>query len=395
MRSSVAYVALVLCLALWASRAQAAPFYDDGAGNGCVKCHNGFQGGNGPLHFQHRTQLGITTCNLCHPSGGGTTPVRTYTSGPGGGFGCAGCHGQDHGETSPNSGQPKASAYGLRQAHVNRGVTSCGTSGCHQPGALGHSDPFPAPLGEHVAPPYYDPIFSSLMNSCSSADEDMPLDADPVGLDNDGDGLVDAADPECAAESTTTTTTSTTTTTTTIFACGPAPAVDCMAPGKAVVLVNEKTPGKQKLKVVLSKLEAALAPSDFGDPVTGTTGYKVCLYDGADRLAGEYTVARAGDLCGSLSCWSTLSDKGYKYTDKSSAADGIAKMRLTGGAPGKGKLQILGKNAASTLPTGVAGSLQDELRATVQVRTSDASCFGTRLGQVKKADGKVFSAVGP
>src|SRR4029453_11934066 len=79
-----------LCMALWAPNAHAYPLYDDGAGKGCVQCHNGFQGGNGPLHFQHRTQLGITTCNVCHSEGGGSTPVRTYWSGSGGGFGCAG-----------------------------------------------------------------------------------------------------------------------------------------------------------------------------------------------------------------------------------------------------------------------------------------------------------------
>src|SRR5262249_54916991 len=157
--------------------------------------------------------------------------VLTYWSGHGGGFGCAGCHGRDYGETSPNSGQPKATAYGLRELHVSRGITACGTAGCHHAGALGHPDPLPPPLGENVAPPYYDRLFSSLTDPCSSSQEDMPFDADSVGLDNDGDGLVDAADPDCAA-SVTVTTTTTSTTTTTLFDCGPAPAVDCVAPGK-------------------------------------------------------------------------------------------------------------------------------------------------------------------
>ena len=381
---------LQLALALWTTTTHAYPTYDDGAGNGCVACHDGFQGGNGPLHYQHRTQLGITTCNVCHPAGGGSTPVRTYWSGPGGGFGCAGCHGQTYGETSPNSGLMKASAYGLRQVHVNNGITACGSSGCHQPGALGHPDPFPPPLGENVAPPYYDPLFSGLIDSCSSADEDMPLDADSVGLDNDGDGLVDAADPDCATRtSTTTTTTTTSTTTTTAFGCGPAPAVDCVAPRKGVLLVSHKA----ELKVSFSKLQAAVTPSQFGDPVTGTTSYEICIYDAADRLKGAYTVARAGYLCGRLSCWSTISGRGYRYRDESRAADGILAIKLSGGALGKGRVRIVGKNAVSS--KGIAASLRNETGATVQLLTSDASCFGTALSRVKRANGAMFSAVGP
>jgi hypothetical protein len=56
---------------------------------------------------------------------------------------------------------------------------------------------------------------------------------------------------------------------------------------------------------------------------------------------------------------------------------------------------FIGKNSASTLPTGVAAALQDETSATVQVLTSDASCFGVSLTQVKKADGALFKALGP
>ena len=287
----------LLYAALWAPTAHAYPMYDDGAGRGCVQCHSGFQGGNGALHFQHRTQLGITTCNLCHPASGGSTPVRTYWSGPGGGFGCAGCHGQDYGETSPNSGQPKATAYGLRQFHVNQGVTTCGTSGCHKPGAQGHSNPFPALFGEDVAPPYYDPIFSGLTNSCSS--EDMPLDADSVGLDNDGDGLPDWADTDCAAVTTTTTTT--TRRRRRYSDAGLLRRVDCIAPRRGILIVNEKTAGKEKLKVSLSRLQAPVTSSQFGDPVTGTTSYMICIYDGANA-AGRHVHggARRGPVRQSL-----------------------------------------------------------------------------------------------
>ncbi|HWP67262.1 MAG TPA: hypothetical protein VNO26_15295 [Candidatus Limnocylindria bacterium] len=196
----------VLLLAAGLQSASAYPSYDDGAGVGCVACHPGFQGGNGALHTQHRVAFGVTTCNLCHPNGGGTTPVLTYSSGPGGGLGCAGCHGNDYGETSPNSGQPKATGYGLRAYHASQGVTVCAS--CHQPGALGHQNPFPPLFTEDVPPPYFNPAYSNLTNPCDSAEEDLATDVDTLGLDNDGDGARDYPnDSDCAMPTTTTSTT--------------------------------------------------------------------------------------------------------------------------------------------------------------------------------------------
>ncbi len=387
---------IVLGLALCASPTFAAPMYDDGFGNGCVSCHNEFASGSGALHTTHRTQFDAQSCNLCHPSGGGTTPVLTYSSGAGGGFGCAGCHGQDYGETSPNSGNPKATAYGLRQVHVDNGVTSCGTSGgCHVAGSLGHPNPFPTLFGEDEVPPYFDPIFSNLLDPCSSSDEDLTFDLDSVGLDNDGDGFIDGLDPDCfvAGTPTATPTATSTATPTPVFACGAAPVGGCIAAGKAVVLVNEKKPGKEKVKVVLKKLQSTVVQSGFGNPAAGTTAYKACLYDGADVLQGEYTVDQGGAICGALSCWATVSDKGYKYSDKDLSADGVLKMKLLGGDAGKGKVLMIGKNTNSTLPLGAAAAMQDETGGTIQFLSSDASCVSATLSDVKKADGVIFKGI--
>jgi hypothetical protein len=265
------------------------------------------------------------------------------------------------------------------------------------PGSLGHPDPFPALFGEDEPPPYYDPSFSNLTDPCASFQEDLTVDVDSVGLDNDGDGDVDwPADSDCAEpETPTPTPTSTATPTPPPFDCASGPVGGCIAPGKAILVVNEKKAGKEKLKLVLKKLQTTVAPGQFGNPVSGSTAYKVCIYDGADQLSGEYNVAQAGAICGDLSCWSTVSGKGYKYRDKSAATDGILKINLFGGDPGKGKVMFVGKNSASTMPTGIAAALQDETSATVQVLTSDASCFGVTLPQVKKADGALFKALGP
>lgn len=384
-----AVVAAVLSVTLCAASARASQWYDNGSGSGCVQCHTGFVNGNGPLHSQHRTLFGVTSCNVCHQNGGGTTPVLTYWSGPGGGLGCAGCHGQDYGETSPNSGQPKATAYGLRQFHVNQGVTSCGTGSCHAPGALGHSNPFPPLLGEDVAPPYFDPLFSNLTDPCTSAQEDLPFDLDSVGLDNDGDGSADyPADSDCPVPPTPTPTPPGLT-------CGAAPADACIAPSKGKLIVDEKKAGKEKLKVTLTQLQPAVAQSQFGDPVNGSTSYKVCIYDAANQLKGDYTLEQAGQTCGDAPCWATVSDKGYKYKDKGAAADGISAMKMVGGDAGKGKVKVRAKNSTGNLPLGVAALLQNQTSATVQVLSSDAECFGVGLTLVKKADGTIFNASTP
>jgi hypothetical protein len=399
-------VALVV-VALWSSDARAYPQYDDpGSSNDCASCHPGFQGGGGnSLHANHTANFGITACNLCHPSGGGSKPVRTYTSGTGGGLGCAGCHGQDFGETSPNSGQPKSTAYGLRQFHeIQQGIASCGIAGgCHVPGALGHSNPFPLPLGEAIAPTYYSFPNNDLGSPCSSGQEDLPFDLDAVGLDNDGDGLVDLADADCIGWVSTTTTTTTSTTTTTLpVGCGPAPAVGCVAAGKSMLFVSDKSAGKEKLKLSLKSLTSAVTQGQFGNPLgDGGTNYAVCIYDDADQLVGEVSVSRAGDNCGSppAPCYEAISDKGYKYGDKAATADGVFKKNLSGGDAGKGKVTVNGKNDTAKglddLPTGIAALLQSNTQATVQLLTNDASCFSATVTQVKTADGVQFKATAP
>jgi hypothetical protein len=197
----------LLCSTFAARNALAYPTYDDGFGVGCVSCHPGFIGGPGnALHDRHRIEFGVTTCNLCHPSGGGSTPVQTFRSGAGGGFGCAGCHGQDYGENSVTDGLHKATAYGLRQYHANQAVAVCAT--CHAPGMNGFPNPFPPLLGENVAPIYYAPAYSNLTDPCDSAQEDLLFDVDTLGLDNDGDGNRDyPADSDCPTPTTTTSTT--------------------------------------------------------------------------------------------------------------------------------------------------------------------------------------------
>jgi hypothetical protein len=198
---------------------------------------------------------------------------------------------------------------------------------------------------------------------------------------------------------TTTSSTSTTTSTTVPHACASAPVAGCRVAAKASVVVNETSFGKEQLKVVLERVSTPVGQSDFGNPITGDTAYEVCLYDHAGALVDKLKVDQAGALCSGKPCWKVLSTVGYKYTDKLLEAAGVKEITLTGGAPGKAKAIIKGKNdlahGETDLPTHVARKLVGDRTATVQLLTSDGACFTATVTNVTQADGIVFKGTLP
>jgi hypothetical protein len=114
------------------------------------------------------------------------------TNNSGAGIGCIGCHGQ---------GQNTNAGAGLRLHHTNAGVGP-GPSDFLQCVNC-HFDPDPLP--ENTPPPYYgrddvdptDPCNSDGLEDFPGPPANPPGDEDTVGLDNDGDLLYDAADPDC------------------------------------------------------------------------------------------------------------------------------------------------------------------------------------------------------
>ncbi|MBI2391995.1 MAG: hypothetical protein HYV09_20555, partial [Deltaproteobacteria bacterium] len=137
------------------------------------------------LHTLHRGASNMNTdCPFCHTSGDGRDPWIKSSDGKAGvpGYGCIGCHG--------NTYAGVVRGVGLRARHTLRGVASCVM--CHS------SDP--TPVGENVKPPYYGNTTVSNVdfpcNENSTTSEDWT--GDGKGLDNDGDGLVDGLDGNCA-----------------------------------------------------------------------------------------------------------------------------------------------------------------------------------------------------
>lgn len=131
-------------------------------------CHEGFRDGSPSVHSLHTTYM--NACGDCH-TGGINDNVLTNSSDNYQDYSCNGCHVLE----------------GLATKH------GAGNCGCHA-GVIGQSP------GENVLPHFYTGGRSSVVNPCrldaSNGGEDW--NDDGFGLDNDGDGVYDASDSDCA-----------------------------------------------------------------------------------------------------------------------------------------------------------------------------------------------------
>ncbi len=188
----------------------------------------------------------------------------------------------------------------------------------------------------------------------------------------------------------------------------PEPAMGCLTGFEAAsLLINEVHEGRERLVLKLKK-GPALTLADFGDPTMAAgTAYTVCFYrEDTGDFAGDLQIDRAGDQCGSRSCWEALSrDRGYRYRDREYSADGVGTIKLGGGRAGRSEIRVIGKNNAKrgydSLPagkhppdTGIAKGLEDSFGGVrVQIRSSDGpECFEANLDDVKRSGPTYFKA---
>ena len=189
----------IAILVTWTSVSWA---YGDYAG--CESCHGDFRdspyislsdGANwgDDLHDVHRIDMLSGDCDVCHQVSFGTVFMDSSAGGDGlSAISCVGCHGRD--DDSGNDSVSYGRGAGLRQHHTRAGESDC--TGCHSDAALTNY----TPVGENVLPNYY--AFPGIghpaipTNSCNpSGTENFAGTA--IGLDNDGDGTYDTADPKC------------------------------------------------------------------------------------------------------------------------------------------------------------------------------------------------------
>src|SRR6185369_8062424 len=132
-------------------------------------------------------------CNTCHT---GNTFFPVFIGSSNGGTGlppisCLGCHGREADLGHDGSISPGRAA-GLNQHHHRAAVTECAK--CHPDADTANYQA----VGENVLPAYYFTPDAAHPNktiaTCTGSERFVsPLE----GLDNDGDQLYEAADPDC------------------------------------------------------------------------------------------------------------------------------------------------------------------------------------------------------
>ena len=153
--------------------------------------------------------------------------------------------------------------------------------------------------------------------------------------------------------------------------CDPAPVGGCLEAAQAQVQYNEKSPGKEKMKLAWKKITTATTQAAFGDPAGAVTAVAMCVYDDANALVAQHSVNRGSSQCAGVNCWKAKGSTGYGYKDKDSSADRISKIGYKSGD----------------------ADLAGTTTATIRMRTSDGLCIGATMNKVKKDDGMQYSAV--
>lgn len=154
--------------------------------------------------------------------------------------------------------------------------------------------------------------------------------------------------------------------------CPAAPALGCLAPGKSLLLLKDKSPVGPSAgdKLIWKWLKGpALTQDDFGNPVTGSTGLRLCLYDSAGQVA--QLNATAGGICAGNPCWKALGTAGYKFKDTARTSDGLLTIVVKAGSSA-GKSKIVVKAKDGNLPA-LGLPLDTSTAVTVQLHRSDAA----------------------
>ncbi len=163
---------------------------------------------------------------------------------------------------------------------------------------------------------------------------------------------------------------------------GPLPPTAChvtVESQKALLLIKDQAPDSKDL-LRWKWIKGNLTPrQDFGNPVSGSTSYTLCVYDftaGTPQVLIS-TVIPPGGICHGKPCWKQTGLSGFRYSDPSLTRGGVKRIVLKAGTElGKAKVLLLAKGAnldfaglEPLLP------LAQDPEVTVQLTNSDGKCW--------------------
>lgn len=162
--------------------------------------------------------------------------------------------------------------------------------------------------------------------------------------------------------------------------CPQTPELLCTGAERAAVTIKDDPakPERKQLIWRITRNAVPVDPSDFGDPVSGSAGYRLCLYDaigGVEVLAGGVEVG-AGGMCGKRPCWKAVKD-GFKFRDRAGVQGGAIGVAVRGGEAERSKFSVRAKGLALDLP-GAAGAQYLSVDTTVRaqlVETDGGKCW--------------------
>lgn len=164
--------------------------------------------------------------------------------------------------------------------------------------------------------------------------------------------------------------------------CDPTPAVS----SRVTLKKNASDPRRDGLSWKW-KSSVPVALLDFGSPTT-VTDLTLCVFD-ATGLRLSATAPAAGQ-CAGRACWSSKNET-ITYGDHDASPDGVTKLSLRAGAPGRAQIAAGGKGTSLGMP---ALSLAGEVTVRLK-RSGGPACWQARYPSAQRNDATQYKARTP
>ena len=156
--------------------------------------------------------------------------------------------------------------------------------------------------------------------------------------------------------------------------CAATPVSGCRQPGRASILLKAKLTGSRNLMMWKWGRGAATDRIEFGDPLTGSTSYAICVYDesGGEPSLVISATAPAVRLYAGRPCWKETT-QGFRYFDANASPDGLLRVRLNAGVEGRAAITVkaTGNHFPMPAPMSTSQLFHQNNTVTVQLVNSD------------------------